>query len=60
MHTDSTYRVMLRIVRAGCHTMAIAEVVEHGWLKSEAPSSIPGDCRFFTVLYVFLSLFIMY
>ena len=31
---------------AGCHPVAI-EVVE---LKSEAPSSIPGGCRFFTVL----------
>ena len=26
---DSTYGVILRIVRAGCHPVAIAQVVEH-------------------------------
>ena len=26
---DGTYRVMLRIVKAGCHPVAIAQVVEH-------------------------------
>ena len=26
---DGTYRVILRIVRAGCHPVAIAQVVEH-------------------------------
>ena len=26
---DGTYRVILRIVKAGCHPMAIAQVVEH-------------------------------
>ena len=39
--------VILRIVKAGCHLVAIAQVVE---LKSEAPGSIPGGCQFFTVL----------
>ena len=36
-----TYRVILRIVKAGCYQVAIAQVVE---LKSEAPGSIPGGC----------------
>ena len=26
---DGTYRVILRIVKAGCHPVAIAQVVEH-------------------------------
>ena len=26
---DGTYKVMLRIVKAGCHPVAIAQVVEH-------------------------------
>ena len=26
---DGTYRVILRIVRAGCYPVAIAQVVEH-------------------------------
>ena len=26
---DGTYGVILRIVRAGCHQVAIAQVVEH-------------------------------
>ena len=34
---------ILRIVRAGCHPVAIA--------LTEVPGSIPGGCRFFTVLY---------
>ncbi len=29
MYMDSTYRAMLRIVKAGCHLVAIAQVVEH-------------------------------
>ena len=44
--SDGTYGVILRIVKAGCHLVAIAQVVE---LKSEAPGSILGGCRF-TVL----------
>ena len=27
--SDGTYRVILRIVKAGCHPVAIAQVVEH-------------------------------
>ena len=27
--SDSTYRVILRIVKDGCHPVAIAQVVEH-------------------------------
>ena len=34
-------------------TVAIAQVVEHRQLKSEAPGSIPGSCQFFTVLSSF-------
>ena len=37
---DGTYRVILSIVKAGCHTVAIAQVVKHSQLKSEAPGSI--------------------
>ena len=29
VHTDGTYGVILRIVKAGCHPVAIAQVVEH-------------------------------
>ena len=41
--------IELFIVKAGCHPVAIAQVVEHWQLKSEALSSISGDCWFFTV-----------
>ena len=27
--SDGTYRVILRIVKTGCHPVAIAQVVEH-------------------------------
>ena len=27
--SDGTYRVIVRIVKAGCHPMAIAQVLEH-------------------------------
>ena len=27
--SDGTFRVILRIVKAGCHPVAIAQVVEH-------------------------------
>ena len=47
---DGTYGVIMRIVKAGCHLVAIAQVVEHWQLKSEAPGSIPGGCRFLSVL----------
>ena len=50
VHSDGIYRVMLRIVKAGCHPVATARVVEHWQLKSEALGSIQGGCRFFTVL----------
>ena len=49
-HKYGTYGVILRIVKAGCHPVAIAQVAEHSRLKSEAPGSIPGGCQFFTVL----------
>ena len=29
VHVDGTYRVKLRMVKAGCHPVAIAQVVEH-------------------------------
>ena len=48
--SDGMYTVILRIVKAGCHPVAIAQVVEHRQLKSEAPSSILGGCWFFIVL----------
>ena len=48
-HRDGTYRVMLRIVKAGCHPVAI-HVVQLVELKSEALSSILSGCWFFTVL----------
>ena len=34
--------MILRIVKAGCHPVTIAQVVEHWQLKSEALSSIPA------------------
>ena len=46
-----TYRVILRIVRAGCHLVAIAQVIEHRQLKSEAPGSIPSGCWFSKNIY---------
>ena len=48
--SDGTDGVILRIVKAGCHPVAIAQVVEHWQLKSEALGSIPGGCWFFMVL----------
>ena len=38
--------MILRIVKAGCHPVAIAQVVEHLQLKSEAPGSIPVAAGF--------------
>ena len=34
--SDGTYGVILKIVKAGSHPVAIAQVVEHWQLKSEA------------------------
>ncbi len=42
--------VCVHVVKAGCHLVAIAQVVEHRQLKSEAPGSIPGGCQFFSVI----------
>ena len=47
--SDNTHRVILRIVKAGCHLLAIAQVVEHSMLTSEALSSILCGCQSFTV-----------
>ena len=40
---------------AGCHPVAIAQVVKHWWLKSEAPGSIPGG--YHSSLKIFPSFF---
>ena len=56
---DGTYGVILRIVRAGCCPVAIAQVVEHWQLKSEARFNPKWLPVFHSSLRIFLSLFIM-
>ena len=51
-----TYRVILRIVKAGC-PVAIAQVVEHCQLKSEAPFNPSWLPVFHSLSKKFLSLF---
>ena len=46
--------VILRVVQAGCHPVAIAQVVEHWQLKSEAPVQSRVAASFQNIL---LSLF---
>ena len=60
--TIITYGVILRVVRAGCHPVAIAQVhaVEH-WQQVRGPRFNPGWLPVFhSSLEIFLSLFISY